>query len=392
MQVLRDRQSKRSFSDKKLPPQVLSNLLWAAWGVNRPGTGLRTAPSAHNAQEIDMYVAMEEGLFLYEAPLHQLRRILAEDVRRQTAISVMWDAYVSPAPVNLVYVADLTKMNQNLCFADTGYITQNVYLYCASEGLCTVVRGTLPQELRQTLGLNEDQMITVAQTVGYDMFEHVFYFPSVMTESDWETEIALVNTSRIHSLRGVLKAYDYRGQELSSITIAGTGMSIDLDPRERREITIEKSFITPEHIRYLMFMTDSEQCTGYATYSIAGRCRSSVPAVHLHHDSDMPLPRICSEQDRWTRLCLLNTSYDAQPLSLTFDNGAQKDITLGPNGQYAPTISDLFAGQRQETITSGMIRDLKTLSALCFTAAATSWAPLRCTTPRPASSSTPMWC
>lgn len=171
MQVLKDRSTSRSFSARKLPPQVLSNLLWAAFGVNRPESGHRTAPSAMDRQEIDIYVATAEGLYIYEAKTHVLQPALAGDIRAMTGRQ----PFVADAPVNLVYVADLGRMGkaskeeQDLySAADTGFISENVYLFCASEGLATVVRGSIDREtLAKAMRLRPDQKIILAQTVGY---------------------------------------------------------------------------------------------------------------------------------------------------------------------------------------------------------------------------------
>ena len=171
MQVLKERSSSRSFSPRPLPPQVLSNLLWAAFGVNRPDAGKRTAPSAKDWQEIDMYVALAEGLFRYEAKGHRLEPVIAKDIRALTGRQ----AFVSEAPVNLVYVADhgrmgsASKEEQALyAAADTGFISENVYLFCASEGLATVVRGSIDREaLAKAMGLRPGQKIILAQTIGY---------------------------------------------------------------------------------------------------------------------------------------------------------------------------------------------------------------------------------
>jgi len=170
MQALKERQSGREFSPEKLSPQVLSNLLWAAWGVNRPD-GRRTAPSASNRMEVDIYVATAEGLYLYDAKAHSLQPVVNEDVRAQTGKQ----PFVATAPVNLVYVADFAKMGkgseENKVFysaADTGFIAQNVYLFCASEGLVTVVRGMLDRApLAAAMKLRPDQRIILGQTVGY---------------------------------------------------------------------------------------------------------------------------------------------------------------------------------------------------------------------------------
>lgn len=171
MQVLKDRSSSRAFSSEKLPLQVLSNMLWAAFGVNRPDSGKRTAPSAKDRQEIDIYVATADGLYLYNAKAHKLELILAKDIRAMTGVQ----EFVGKAPVNLIYVADFTKMGERpedekvfYSAANTGFISQNVYLYCASEGLATVVRGWVDRPaLAKVIGLRPDQRITLAQTVGY---------------------------------------------------------------------------------------------------------------------------------------------------------------------------------------------------------------------------------
>ena len=171
MQVLKDRKSSREFGSEKLPVQVLSNLLWAASGVNRPDSGKRTAPSAVNWQEIDIYVAAADGLCLFDAKAHLLKPILAEDIRAMTGLQ----PFVKEVPLNLIYVADFSRMgsvtNEQKEFysaADTGFIAQNVYLYCASEGLATVVRGLVDKPaLAKAMKLRTDQKITLVQSVGY---------------------------------------------------------------------------------------------------------------------------------------------------------------------------------------------------------------------------------
>jgi nitroreductase len=170
MQALKERRSGREFSSEKLPLTTLSNLLWAAWGINRPD-GHHTAPSARNAQEMDVYVAMSDGLFLYEPKQNQLQRILAEDVRAATGTN----DYVKDAALNIVYVADLARANlkepsaiEFYSGADTSFLAQNVYLFCASEGLSTVVRGSIDRvALAKIMKLRPDQKITLAQSVGF---------------------------------------------------------------------------------------------------------------------------------------------------------------------------------------------------------------------------------
>lgn len=171
MKALKERNSSRSFSKEELPAQLLSNLLWAAFGINRPDAGKHTAPSAKNWQEVDIYVAMVEALYLYDAGNHVLKPVLPGDMRALTG----QQDFVKDAPVNLIYVADFSKMGNTpkedkviYSAADTGFISQNVYLFCSSEGLATVVRGSIDRDaLAKAMKLRPDQKIILAQTVGY---------------------------------------------------------------------------------------------------------------------------------------------------------------------------------------------------------------------------------
>lgn len=171
MKALKERASSRAFSSEKLPLQLLSNLLWAACGINRPDSGKRTAPSARNWQEIDVYVTSADGLFLFEPRTHVLKPVLSEDIRALTGIQ----PFVKDVPLNLIYVADYARVSQDspadqdrYTAADAGFISQNVYLFCASEGLATVVRGLIDREaLAKKMGLRPDQKIILAQSVGY---------------------------------------------------------------------------------------------------------------------------------------------------------------------------------------------------------------------------------
>lgn len=171
MQALKERQTARAFSAEKIPVQTLSDLLWAANGINRPDSGKRTAPSAVNWQEIDVYVATAEGLYLYDPAAHSLKPVAAGDLRELTGKQ----PFVKEAPLNLIYVADLAKMGKGsvgdkdfYAATDTGFVSQNVYLFCASEGLATVVRGMLDREaLAKAMALRPDQKIILAQTVGF---------------------------------------------------------------------------------------------------------------------------------------------------------------------------------------------------------------------------------
>jgi SagB-type dehydrogenase family enzyme len=171
MQSLQARKSSRDFSKKKLTVEVLSNLLWAACGINRPESGRLTAPSAVNWREIDVYVALADGLYLYNAKEQVLKPVIKQDIRELTGKQ----PFVKDAPVNLIYVADYSRMggasaeDRNFySVADTSFIAQNVYLYCASEGLATVVRGSIDRDaLAKAMQLRANQKVVLAQTVGY---------------------------------------------------------------------------------------------------------------------------------------------------------------------------------------------------------------------------------
>jgi len=170
MQVLKDRKSTREFGPATLSPQTLSDLLWAAFGINRPD-GHRTAPSAMNWQEVIIYVATGEGVYIYDAKNNALNPVLAGDFRAATGTQ----SFVKDAAVNLVYVSDLSKTGNTASTdaemytaADVGFIAENVYLYCASEGLVTVVRGSIDRPaLAKTLNLQPSQKIILAQSAGY---------------------------------------------------------------------------------------------------------------------------------------------------------------------------------------------------------------------------------
>lgn len=170
IQALKLRRSIREYSDRPLPVQVLSDLLWAAFGINRP-SGDRTAPYWRHIMVIDVYAAMADGVWLYEPKRHVMLPHLGTDIRAQTGTQ----DFVANAPLNLVYVAhgermpDIPATGRRLyASVDTGFIGQNVYLFCASEGLATVFRGAVDYEkLNRTMQLGVGQFVTFAQTVGY---------------------------------------------------------------------------------------------------------------------------------------------------------------------------------------------------------------------------------
>ncbi len=171
MEALNKRQTSRDFSEKELSPQMLSDLLWATWGINREDSGKRTAPSARNWQETILYVCLASGVYIYDAESHSLKPHMDEDIREMTGMQ----EFTQVAPVNLIFVVDQNIMGdrdplikQLYSGVDVGYISQNVYLFCAAHELNTVVIGSLDREaLEKKLGLPEGHVVTFSQTVGY---------------------------------------------------------------------------------------------------------------------------------------------------------------------------------------------------------------------------------
>ena len=171
MQALKDRKSIREYADRPVSDQDLSNLLWAAWGVNRTADDGRTAPRWRDAYLLDIYLTRADGVWHYEPKNHRLLFHMAGDLRGQTTTG---QPFVATAPLNLVYAVDGSKLTgtdseKGAVAGATAAVTgENVYLYCASAGLATVFRGSVPGEaLAKTLKLAPGQMIQFAQTVGY---------------------------------------------------------------------------------------------------------------------------------------------------------------------------------------------------------------------------------
>jgi nitroreductase len=171
MQALRQRQSQREFDPLDLEPQVLSDLLWAVAGINRPDLGGRTAPSALNAQEIEVHVARRDGVYRYEPQTHELVRTHDLDLRSVTG----YQDFVDTAPLDLIYIADHGRMKlvpapQRSAYAYTaaGAMAQNAYLACASAGLATVIRAWFDRgALARALELGSDHEVLLCQTVGH---------------------------------------------------------------------------------------------------------------------------------------------------------------------------------------------------------------------------------
>jgi len=180
--ALQERRTIRNIRPDKLPPQVLSNLLWAAFGVNRErgsfGKPGRTAASASNSQEIDLYVALPEGAYLYEAASHRLMPVVAGDFRARAGRGA-----AATAPVNIFFVADLTRYDQGpgqpdrrigdpevqkgYYYVATGLIASNIYLFAASQGLAAWFHNCNREAAAKEFKLRAEQRVLYAQTVGY---------------------------------------------------------------------------------------------------------------------------------------------------------------------------------------------------------------------------------
>lgn len=163
MKLLNERKSSRSFSEKELSEQQLSNLLWAANGFNREDK--RTVPTARNCQELELYVILKKGIYFYNAKEHKLALVKEGDYRKSAGLQ----DYVADAPLNVLIVSDTKKAaSAQYSYTNCGYISQNIYLYCASEGLATVARGSFnKEELNGLLQLSKSQEILLAQSVGF---------------------------------------------------------------------------------------------------------------------------------------------------------------------------------------------------------------------------------
>jgi len=181
MEALALRATSREFASTELPIQTLSDLLWAAWRINRPREKMRAAPSALDWQETDIYVVMKAGVFVYDAVANTLKADVSGDYRALTGTQ----PFVQDAPVTLVYVADARRMviprewpkeakdateqaKDVFKWADTAAISENVYLFAASEGLATGIRAMVDRPaLAKALRLSDNQSIIMAQCVGF---------------------------------------------------------------------------------------------------------------------------------------------------------------------------------------------------------------------------------
>lgn len=170
-EALSARRSTRSYSTAQIPLQTLSNILWAGWGFSHGQGQLRTAPSSHNRQEMELYVFLPSGVYTYNAATNSLEQIFEEDLRRVTCVQ----EYAFEAPLQIAMISDTSKITGKTpegvieaVSANAAYISENIYLACAAEGLSTVARLMIPlEDMRKALNLRPEQRISIVQTIGY---------------------------------------------------------------------------------------------------------------------------------------------------------------------------------------------------------------------------------
>ncbi len=167
MQALKNRKTVREFAATQLSQQEVSNLLWAANGINRPENNNRTAPSAMNVQNISVYVVKSDGTYLYDAAKNTLTQVTDKDIRADVAGR---QDFMKNAPLFLLLVSDTSKFKGNaevLSAMDAGYVSQNIYLYCSAASLNTVARATMNVDaIKSALGLKETQVPLLNHPVG----------------------------------------------------------------------------------------------------------------------------------------------------------------------------------------------------------------------------------
>jgi hypothetical protein len=179
----------------------------------------------------------------------------------------------------------------------------------------------------------------------------LLYFPHIACAGDWETEIAIINTSADQTVSGILRPYSEEGGEVSE------SMSITLSPHARRQITISEEFPSPGAIGYIVFETDSDSIVGYTKFYVQGKYRVALPAVNETNSYDIYISHIASNQDWWTGIALLNTTESAKELTIAFDTNETRSIDLAGREKQTVFIKDLFEGASQPDINSAVIRD-----------------------------------
>lgn len=172
MECLKLRKTTRNFNNKKIDNQVISNILWAANGLNRPEENKFTSPTAMNMQELDIYLAKEDGLYFYNPIEHSIKKIHENDIRKETGTQV----FVGTADFELIIIADTKKMSKVqdpakynfYASRDAGYVSQNIYLICASEEIGTVARGSFDNDkIIKLMNLDNSKFVTLVHTIGF---------------------------------------------------------------------------------------------------------------------------------------------------------------------------------------------------------------------------------
>jgi len=176
------------------------------------------------------------------------------------------------------------------------------------------------------------------------------YFPHIASNSTWETEVCIINTSSQHNLSGFLQAYSDSGQPVDS-------KSVSLASKARREIIVGNEFSNPSDIGYIIFESDSENICGYTKFYTEGKYRVVVPAVSNINAGDIYMSHIASNTNWWTGISILNTTSSSKELTVEFDNGTTKPITIAAQEHQAFTINSLFGGELQPNINSAVIKN-----------------------------------
>lgn len=172
MSALQERKSTREYDDKELSHADLSDMLWAANGVNRPDDGKRTAPSALNRQDVDIYVILPKGAYVYDAKAHALNLVTEGDFRAAVAGG---QEFVNQAPLCVVLVTDLSRLGdaenertKAMGAVDVGVVSQNISIFCAAANLATVPRASMDEKaLREALKLSDTQWPLMNHPIGY---------------------------------------------------------------------------------------------------------------------------------------------------------------------------------------------------------------------------------
>lgn len=251
MDVLNIRKSSRDFSEKEIDLQTLSNLLWASFGYNRDSK--RTAPSSHNRQEIEIYVSLKTGTYIYDAKQNVLTQINNKDLRQDTGLQ----NFVGEAPLNLIFVADTSKITGKTpqgvieaTFANTGYISQNTYLFSASVGLNTVARAMVDRDaLAKKLNLSPSQIITLCQTIGWPNMKKTLNVPKVevSTEYSYESLYSLLKDKGVKASIDVVnwKEYSYAPPVSFSIMRSNTHLFISFVANEKSIRAVNTEYNSP---------------------------------------------------------------------------------------------------------------------------------------------------